>query len=56
MGLVTDSYGLLAVAVPRGSAADTLGLATGDEVVLVPLDDDEPEGSTPIPVQLGRRP
>jgi S-adenosylmethionine hydrolase len=37
VGLVTDSYGLLAVAVTRGSAADTLGLATGDELALVPL-------------------
>jgi hypothetical protein len=40
VGLVTDSYGLLTVAVARGSAADTLNLATGDEVILVPLDDD----------------
>jgi S-adenosylmethionine hydrolase len=37
VGLVTDSYGLLAVAVTRGSAAETLGLATGDELALVPL-------------------
>jgi S-adenosylmethionine hydrolase len=37
LGLVTDSYGLLAVAVTRGSAADTLGLAAGDELALVPL-------------------
>jgi S-adenosylmethionine hydrolase len=37
VGLVTDSYGLLAVAVTRGSAADTLGLAAGDELALVPL-------------------
>jgi S-adenosylmethionine hydrolase len=37
VGLVTDSYGLLAVAVTRGSAAETLGLAAGDELALVPL-------------------
>ncbi|HEY8545730.1 MAG TPA: SAM-dependent chlorinase/fluorinase [Acidimicrobiales bacterium] len=56
VGLVTDSYGLLAVAVAKGSAADVLDLATGDEVVLVPLDDDEPEGPISTPVQLGRKP
>lgn len=56
VGLVTDSYGLLALAVAKGSAADVLDLATGDEIVLVPLDDDEPEGSTPTPVRLGRKP
>ena len=56
VGLVTDSYGLLAIAVPKGSAAEVLDLATNDEIVLVPLDDDEPEGSTTTPVQLGRKP
>lgn len=40
IGLVVDSYGLLALAVPRGSAADKLGLAAGDEVRLVRFDDD----------------
>jgi S-adenosylmethionine hydrolase len=60
VGLVTDSYGLLTVAVVRGSAAEVLGLATGDEVVLVPLGD-EPEGpDTPspvsVPVTLERKP
>jgi S-adenosylmethionine hydrolase len=60
VGLVTDSYGLLTVAVARGSAADVLGLATGDEVVLVPLDD-EPEmpdapTSISVPVTLERKP
>ena len=40
VGLVVDSYGLLAVSVARGSAADTLGLEAGDELTLVPLDDD----------------
>jgi hypothetical protein len=56
VGLVTDSYGLLAIAVARGSAADTLDLAAGDEIVLVPLDDDEPEAAPlSTPVQLGRK-
>lgn len=49
VGLVVDSYGLLAVAVARGSAADLLGLTAGDEITLSqpddePLDDD---GSPP---------
>jgi hypothetical protein len=34
VGLVVDSYGLLSVAVDRGSAADTLGLHAGDPVTL----------------------
>jgi hypothetical protein len=42
VGLVVDSYGLLSVAVPRASAADRLGLAAGDPVRLVRLDDDDP--------------
>ena len=63
VGLVTDSYGLLTVALARGSAAETLGLTTGDEVVLVPLDGDEPEGpdaqgaeGVTTAVTLGRKP
>jgi len=35
--LYLDSYRSLALAVNRGSAADRLGLATGDEVVLRPI-------------------
>ena len=44
VGLVVDSYGLLAVSTPRASAAETLGLVAGDELALVPLGDgaDEP--------------
>lgn len=57
VGLVTDSYGLLAIAMARGSAAETLDLATGDEIVLAPLDDDSPEspGSVTTSVTLGRK-
>ncbi len=49
VGLIVDSYGLLAVSVPRGSAAETLGVVAGDELSLVPLDDDADtaEGATP---------
>jgi S-adenosylmethionine hydrolase len=39
VGLIVDSYGLLAVSVRTGSAAETLGLVAGDELALVPLDD-----------------
>ncbi|HLT69819.1 MAG TPA: SAM-dependent chlorinase/fluorinase [Acidimicrobiales bacterium] len=62
VGLIVDSYGLLAVCVPRGSAADLLGLEAGDELTLVPLDDDEPDqpggdghGGVTTPVTLHRR-
>jgi S-adenosyl-L-methionine hydrolase (adenosine-forming) len=40
VGLIVDSYGLLAVSVPRGSAAETLGVVVGDELSLVRLDDE----------------
>ncbi|MBN2623026.1 MAG: SAM-dependent chlorinase/fluorinase, partial [Acidimicrobiales bacterium] len=39
VGLVVDSYGLLAVSVRNGSASETLGILAGDELSLVPLDD-----------------
>jgi S-adenosylmethionine hydrolase len=61
VGLVVDSYGLLSVSVPRASAADTLGLAAGDELALVPLhdsDDHDPGGNgtgTTSRVVLGPR-
>jgi S-adenosylmethionine hydrolase len=49
VGVVVDSYGLLAVSVRNGSAADALGVAAGDELVLAPLGDgpDEPDGDRP---------
>ncbi len=43
VGLIVDSYGLLSVSVPRGSAAETLGVVAGDELSLVPLADDAAE-------------
>jgi S-adenosyl-L-methionine hydrolase (adenosine-forming) len=43
VGLVVDSYGLISVAVDRGSAAAELGLAATDRVTLAPIDD-ESEG------------
>jgi S-adenosylmethionine hydrolase len=49
VGLVIDSYGLMAVAVDRRSAASELGLFTGTEVRLdVPGDDDVDAISTAV--------
>lgn len=58
VGLAVDSYGLLAIVVHRGSAADTLGLAAGDEIHLVRLEDDEAAAGVPVsvPVDLDTRP
>jgi hypothetical protein len=58
VGLIVDSYGLLAVSVPRGSAAETLGVVAGDELSLVPLDDgaDEPEAGGGPDAALGSSP
>jgi S-adenosyl-L-methionine hydrolase (adenosine-forming) len=57
VGLAVDSYGLLAVVVARGSAADTLGLAAGDEIHLVRLDDGAgTQEGVSVPVSLGTRP
>jgi S-adenosylmethionine hydrolase len=53
VGLVLDSYGMLAIALDQRSAADELGLAPGDQVVLVDLG--EPTAAS-TPVELGRRP
>lgn len=41
VGLLVDSYGLLALAVNGHSAAATLGLAEGDELTLEPLEGDD---------------
>lgn len=55
LGLVTDSYGLLSVATTRGSAAELLGIAAGDEVILEPPDDEgSPEGAAVRPVRSPR--
>jgi hypothetical protein len=44
VGLVVDSYGLLAVSLSRASAADALQIAAGDELALVPLGDAGEQG------------
>jgi S-adenosylmethionine hydrolase len=50
-GLVLDSYGMLAICLDRRSAAEELGLAAGDQVLLSALDDELPGAA----VSLGRR-
>ncbi len=52
-GLLVDSYGLLAIAVDRSSAAEELSLAEGDEIVLVPSD---AAPSLESPVTLSSKP
>jgi S-adenosylmethionine hydrolase len=44
VGLVVDSYGLLSVAIARGSAADELGLAAGQEIGLFEFTDGDGDG------------
>lgn len=55
VGLVLDSYGMLAVCLDQRSAAGELGLGPGDPVTLGPLTDDTPPASIETAVQLGRR-
>ncbi|HEY1279756.1 MAG TPA: SAM-dependent chlorinase/fluorinase [Acidimicrobiales bacterium] len=58
IGLVVDSYGLLALSLDRRSAADVLGLGAGDAVRLEPLadgDDDAPVAPTPLAPPQRRR-
>ena len=52
VGLVLDSYGMLAVSMDQRSAADELGLAAGDQVTLVSLD---APPAVETQVELGRR-
>ena len=54
LGLIVDSYGLVAVVLDRRSAADELGLSTGSAVTIEALDEDRPAGVV-TPVNLGPR-
>jgi hypothetical protein len=56
LGLVLDSYGLLALSLDQRSAAEELGLAAGDGVTLEPLAAGDGGGSgVTTAVELGRR-
>ena len=54
VGLVVDSNGMLALVMDQRSAADELGLADGDQVVITSLDDDGDSGMT-VKVDLTTR-
>lgn len=67
VGLVVDSYGLISLAARQASAAEDLGIGTGDGVTLRPIvdsddtSDDAGDGSaaesvTAVRVTFGRRP
>jgi S-adenosylmethionine hydrolase len=55
LGLVLDSYGLLALTFDQHSAADQLGLDAGDAVTLSATDDDD-QRAVVTPVSLGGGP
>ena len=55
LGLLVDSYGMLSIAVDRGSAADELGLAGGVEITLGRIDDARPDPAAVSPVSLRPR-
>ncbi len=52
VGLVLDSYGMLAVCLDRRSAADELGIGPGDQIAITALT--EQSGGTATRVTLGR--
>ncbi|WCO66757.1 SAM-dependent chlorinase/fluorinase [Iamia majanohamensis] len=53
LGLVVDSYGLVALVLDQRSAAEELGVGASDAVTLVPLDEgDGREGGATSPVTL----
>ena len=55
VGLVVDSYGLVALALDRDSAARELGLSAGSGVVIRSLDDDDGRPGIVTPVTLSIR-
>ncbi len=54
VGVVVDSNGMLALVMDQRSAAEELGLADGDQVVITPLADDGGDGVT-VKVDLTSR-
>ena len=52
IGLLLDSYGMLAVTMDQRSAAEELGLAAGDQVTIVDLGEEAPVAT---PISLTRR-
>ena len=56
VGLVVDSYGLVSIAFDRNSAADELGIGTGDEVILAGIGDEARSLGVVTPVTLKEKP
>ncbi|MCU1354688.1 MAG: hypothetical protein JWM89_106 [Acidimicrobiales bacterium] len=56
VGLVVDSYGLMSIAFDRNSAADELGIGTGDEVILAGIGDEARSLGVVTPVTLKEKP
>jgi S-adenosylmethionine hydrolase len=56
IGLVVDSYGLLSIVVDRSSAAEELGIGTGDEVVLAVIPDGATSAGVVTAVNLREKP
>ncbi|MCU1394725.1 MAG: hypothetical protein JWM34_3153 [Ilumatobacteraceae bacterium] len=57
LGLVTDSYGMLALALDRRSAAQELAIGPHDQVVLEPVGDDNVAGApvtSPVNLRINR--
>ncbi len=52
VGLVLDSYGMLAISLDQRSAAEELGIGAGDQITLVALDD---QPGVETAVRLSRR-
>jgi hypothetical protein len=52
LGLVVDSYGMLAVVADRSSAAEELGVAAGDEVVVAAVEGEGPPVAVTTTVRL----
>ncbi len=55
LGLVVDSYGMLALVADRASAAGELRIGPTDAVRLEPAPDDNGDDGVVVPVELGRR-
>jgi S-adenosylmethionine hydrolase len=55
IGLVTDSYGLVSIAVPRESAATVLRLDASTAVILEPIEADGEPATTTTPIRVGTR-
>ena len=59
VGLMIDSYGLIAIVANQGSAADELRIRSGDEISIEPIGDEEPrrspDGGFSVAVRLRAR-